>query len=86
MTLSIKEPVRELSIIKTNRCLGEAWFGAILCQQEAKILLLLLFLTDLFLFFLDTYLWYIIWNTSFSVVSSFYSGVSIWTPWKNMFF
>jgi 1,3-beta-glucan synthase len=41
--------------------------------------------TDLVLFFLDTYLWYIIWNTVFSVARSFYLGISIWTPWRNVF-
>lgn len=86
LTLSLRDPVRELSIIKIDKCLGEAWFGSILCEQEAKIIMALLFLTDLVLFFLDTYLWYIIWNTGFSVARSFYCGVSIWTPWRNMFF
>lgn len=86
LTLSLRDPVRELSIIKINKCLGEEWFGSLLCEQEANIILALLFLTDLILFFLDTYLWYIIWNTAFSVAHSFYCGVSIWTPWRNLFF
>ena len=86
LTLSLRDPVRELSILKINRCLGEEWFGSFLCEQEANIILALLFFTDLVLFFLDTYLWYIIWNTAFSVATSFYCGVSIWTPWRNMFF
>ena len=86
LTLSLRDPVRELSIIKIDKCLGEEWFGPILCEQEAKIILALMFLTDLVLFFLDTYLWYIIWNTLLSVARSFYCGVSIWTPWRNMFF
>ncbi|CAM0139665.1 unnamed protein product [Umbelopsis sp. WA50703] len=34
---------------------------------------------------LYTYLWYIIWNTIFSVSRSFYLGISIWTPWRNIF-
>ena len=44
-----------------------------------------MYITDLVLFFLDTYLWYIIWNTVFSVARSFYLGISIWTPWRNVF-
>lgn len=86
LTLSLRDPVRELSVININRCLGEAWFGSALCMHEAQIILGLLFFTDLILFFLDTYLWYIVWNTAFSVARSFYCGVSIWTPWRNMFF
>jgi 1,3-beta-glucan synthase len=39
----------------------------------------------LVLFFLDTYLWYIIWNTVFSIIQSFLLGFSIWTPWQNIF-
>lgn len=31
------------------------------------------------------YLWYIICNTVFSVARSFYLGISILTPWRNIF-
>src|ERR1700737_3834660 len=41
--------------------------------------------TDMILFFLDTFLWYIVVNTVFSVARSFILGISIWTPWKNIF-
>ena len=41
--------------------------------------------TDFILFFLDTYLWYIIVNTIFSVGKSFYLGISVLTPWRNIF-
>jgi 1,3-beta-glucan synthase len=34
---------------------------------------------DLLLFFLDTFLGYIIWNTVFSIGRSFTLGLSIWT-------
>jgi 1,3-beta-glucan synthase len=33
---------------------------------------------DLVLFFLDTFLWYVIWNTVFSIARSFALGLSIW--------
>ena len=46
---------------------------------------IVMFFTDLVLFFLDTYLWYVIWNTIFSVFQSFKLGISIWTPWRNIF-
>lgn len=85
LTLSLRDPVRELSIIRIRHCAGEEWIGKVLCEQESNILLGLMLVTDLTLFFLDTYLWYIIWNTMFSVARSFYCGVSIWTPWRNMF-
>jgi 1,3-beta-glucan synthase len=85
LTLSLKDPVRELSTMRLNRCAGDAWLGTWLCSRQYLIVLSLVYLTDLVLFFLDTYLWYIVWNTSFSVCRSFYIGVSIWTPWKNIF-
>lgn len=85
LTLSFKDPIRILSIQPVLHCVGDKIIGSILCHQQPKILLGLMFFTDLILFFLDTYLWYIIWNTVFSVARSFYLGVSIWTPWRNIF-
>ncbi|ODQ82473.1 glycosyltransferase family 48 protein [Babjeviella inositovora NRRL Y-12698] len=85
LTLSFRDPIRELSIMQMRRCVGELFFGDALCRYQPVILLALMALTDLVLFFLDTYLWYIVWNTIFSVCRSFYIGVSIWTPWRNIF-
>jgi len=85
LTLSIKDPIRILSHMKKPTCLGDAIFGDILCQYQPRILLGLMYFTSLVLFFLDTYLWYIILNMIFSVARSFYLGISIWTPWRNIF-
>ncbi|KAI9773416.1 MAG: 1,3-beta-D-glucan synthase [Geoglossum simile] len=85
LTLSFRDPIRILSGMKISKCAGDKIIGNILCLQQPRILLGLMFFTDLVLFFLDTYLWYIIWNTVFSVARSFYLGVSIWTPWRNIF-
>ena len=84
LTLSVRDPIRILSTT-TMRCTGEIWFGAALCKQQAKIVLGLMLLTDLLLFFLDTYMWYIVCNCVFSVGRSFYLGISILTPWRNIF-
>ncbi len=85
LTLSFRDPIRILSIMKISHCAGDAIIGKVLCQIQPKFLLGIMFFTDLILFFLDTYLWYIIWNAIFSVARSFYLGVSIWTPWRNIF-
>jgi 1,3-beta-glucan synthase len=85
LTLSLKDPIRELSLIRINRCVGEKYIGAFACRIQPRILLFLMILTDLALFFLDTYLWYIVCNTFHSVCRSLYIGVSIWTPWRNIF-
>ncbi|CUM62500.1 uncharacterized protein PRCAT00000051001 [Priceomyces carsonii] len=84
LALSIRDPIRNLSTM-TMRCVGEVWFGVRLCRQQAKITLGLMYLVDLLLFFLDTYMWYIICNCIFSIGRSFYLGISILTPWRNIF-
>ena len=85
MTLTIRDPIRILSGMKISKCAGDAIIGQSLCKYQPQILLGLMLFTDLILFFLDTFLWYIIFNTIFSVARSFYLGVSIWTPWRNIF-
>lgn len=85
LTLSVKDPIRELSVLKMSRCAGDIWLSNLLCQVHPAIVLALIILTDTVLFFLDTYLWYIVCNTTFSVFRSFYIGISIWTPWRNIF-
>ncbi|KAF2717657.1 glycosyltransferase family 48 protein [Polychaeton citri CBS 116435] len=85
LTLSLRDPIRVLSTMNIRHCLGDAQIGKVLCRHQPVVLLILMYFTDLVLFFLDTYLWYIIWNSVFSVARSFYLGVSIWTPWRNIF-
>ncbi|QIX00744.1 hypothetical protein AMS68_006261 [Peltaster fructicola] len=85
LTLSLVDPIRILSTYDIEHCIGDAIIGNVLCKKQPIVLLALMYFTDLILFFLDTYLWYIIWNTVFSVARSFYLGVSIWTPWRNIF-
>jgi len=88
LILSIRDPIHDLGNMRP-RCIGETWFGeehaATLCRVQPQIVLGVMYATDLCLFFLDTYLWYIIVNTVFSVGRSFYLGISIWTPWRNIF-
>lgn len=86
LTLSLKDTLRELSLLKFKRCSADfSIFGDIICKHQKHVLLVLVIVVDLILFFLDTYLWYIIGNTFFSVCRSLKVGVSIWTPWKNIF-
>ena len=85
LTLSIRDPIRYLSTMEIRNCVGVEYLGDMLCKKQPIVLLIIMYFTDLVLFFLDTYLWYIIWNCVFSVARSFYLGVSIWTPWRNIF-
>lgn len=84
LILSLRDPIRNLSIL-TMRCNGDYWFGDVLCKQQAKITLGLMIAVDMLLFFLDTYMWYIVCNCVFSIGRSFYLGISILTPWRNIF-
>ncbi|RSL49534.1 hypothetical protein CEP54_012402 [Fusarium duplospermum] len=86
LALSFRDPVRYLSIMNVDSCQGDKLFGAILCRQQPTILLVLMMITDLIFFFLDTYLWYVLVNTVCSILRSFYIGSSIWTPWRNIFY
>lgn len=84
LTLSFRDVIRYLSIFKPV-CLGDHLIGKTLCEHHPIILLALLTFTDLILFFLDTYLFYVLFSTIFSIARSFYVGSSIWTPWRNVF-
>ena len=85
LTLSVSHPIQILGTTKIQACIGDKYIGTSLCYFQPKFVLIVILVTDLALFFLDTYLWYIILNTLFSVARSFYLGVSIWTPWRNIF-
>ncbi|KAL2210638.1 hypothetical protein CC79DRAFT_525327 [Sarocladium strictum] len=88
LTLSFRDSIRYLDIMKI-RCLGDNIFPEgskdMLCVWQPKILLIIMCITDVVFFFLDTYLWYVLVNTAFSVARSFYIGSSILTPWRNIF-
>ncbi|KAH7140989.1 1,3-beta-glucan synthase component-domain-containing protein [Dactylonectria macrodidyma] len=85
LTLSFKDPIRYISIMNVDSCRGDRLLGTILCRHQPHILLGLMMFTDLIFFFLDTYLWYVLVNTVFSVLRSFFIGSTIWTPWRNIF-
>lgn len=84
LTLSLRDPIRNLNIME-SRCHGDHFIGGVLCRNQNNFVLGLMFLTDLILFFLDTYLWYIIWNCIISLSLSFSSGISMLSPWRNVF-
>lgn len=85
LTLSVRHPIRELSIMKLTNCNIKFVVGKWLCHNHVTFVLGLIIFTDLLLFVLDTYLWFIIWSTLFSVYRSLYIGFSVWTPWRNIY-
>lgn len=62
LTLSFENPVRVMVGMKVQAC-NDKLFGSALCRNQPAFALTLMFCMDLTLFFLDTYLWFVIWNT-----------------------
>jgi 1,3-beta-glucan synthase len=84
LTLSFSQPILVMVGMKIQGC-RDQWFGNALCSNQAAFALTIMYVMDLTLFFLDTFLWYVIWNTVYSIARSFSLGLSIWTPWKDIF-
>ncbi|TIA75844.1 hypothetical protein E3P91_00230 [Wallemia ichthyophaga] len=84
LSLSSKDPMAALMNISVQNC-SDALVGEFFCTHHAKFTLVIMIMMDLVLFFLDTYLWYVIWSTFISVLRSFVLGLSIWTPWKDLY-
>ena len=87
LTLSVKAPIRELGIMDLEgKCIGEKYLvGAAVCRWYPKIILAGVLFTDMTLFFLDTYLWYVILSTLISVSIALKQGTSVWTPWRHVY-
>lgn len=84
LTLSFRDPIRVMVGMKVQNC-RDRYLGSALCTNQAAFALAVMYMMDLCLFFLDTFLWYVIWNTIFSIMRSFSLGMSIWTPWRDIF-
>ncbi|KAL6852859.1 1,3-beta-D-glucan synthase [Amphichorda felina] len=86
VALPFRDSIRYLHIMNVDSCVGDQHLlGNDLCKWFPIILLVLMAFTDVIFFFLDTYLFYVLLNTVFSLARSFYLGASIWTPWRNVF-
>ena len=84
LTLSFENPIRVMVGMRVQNC-RDTILGTQFCSYQPAFTLAAMFCMDLVLFFLDTFLWYVIWNTVFSIARSFALGLSIWTPWKDIF-
>ncbi|KXN89269.1 1,3-beta-glucan synthase component FKS1 [Leucoagaricus sp. SymC.cos] len=84
LTSSFSSPIAVMARTKVQGC-SDKIFGNALCTNQVPFALAIMYVMDLILFFLDTYLWYIIWVVIFSIGRSFSLGLSIWTPWKDIY-
>ncbi|KAJ8521649.1 hypothetical protein ONZ45_g1723 [Pleurotus djamor] len=84
LTSSFSTPIAVMARTTVQGC-NDRFFGNALCSNHVPFTLAIMYVMDLILFFLDTYLWYIIWIVVFSIGRSFALGLSIWTPWKDIY-
>lgn len=84
LAIPLRAPIRELSTMQTQ-CLGDQLLGSFLCLLQPMVCLLLIYFLEFALFLLDTYLWYVIWSTSFSVFKLMRMGNTIWSPWRSIY-
>jgi 1,3-beta-glucan synthase len=56
LTLSFKNPIRAMVGMRVQNC-SDRYFGTALCENHAAFTLAIMFIMDLCLFFLDTFLW-----------------------------
>jgi len=84
LTSSFSSPIAVMARTTVQNC-NDKLFGSALCANQVPFALAIMYVMDLILFFLDTYLWYIIWLVIFSIGRSFSLGLSIWTPWTEIF-
>jgi 1,3-beta-glucan synthase len=82
LTLSFRRPITAMVGMKIQGC-EDKFFGDNLCRNQPAFTLAIMFIMDLVLFFLDTFLWYVFWNTVFSIGRSL--ALSIWTPFKDIY-
>jgi 1,3-beta-glucan synthase len=84
LTSSFSSPIAVMVRTQVQGC-NDKFFGSMLCSNQVLFTLAIMYVMDLVLFFLDTYLWYIIWVVVFSIGRAFSLGLSIWTPWSEIF-
>ncbi|KAJ6547553.1 1-3-beta-glucan synthase [Mycena capillaripes] len=84
LTSSFSSPIAVMVRTQVQGC-NDKIFGSALCSNQVLFTLAIMYVMDLVLFFLDTYLWYIIWIVVFSIGRAFSLGLSIWTPWTEIF-
>ncbi|KAL0581746.1 1,3-beta-D-glucan synthase [Marasmius crinis-equi] len=81
---SFSSPIAVMARMKVQGC-NDRIFKDSFCSNQVPFTLAIMYVMDLVLFFLDTYLWYIIWVVVFSIGRSFGLGLSIWTPWSEIY-
>ncbi|KAI9480411.1 MAG: 1,3-beta-glucan synthase [Benjaminiella poitrasii] len=85
LALSFRDALTVTMQMQLSMCGQDPVLGRWLCKAMPVLTTILMFAVELALFFLDTYLWYVIWNTIFSVAQSMRLGISVMTSWRQLF-
>ncbi|KAG1454020.1 hypothetical protein G6F46_008823 [Rhizopus delemar] len=85
LALSFRDALSATVLMQLRNCSEDPLLGRWLCSIMPIVTTILMFSVELVLFFLDTYLWYVIWNTIFSVFQSMRLGISVMTSWRSLF-
>ncbi|KAJ3410387.1 1,3-beta-D-glucan synthase [Chytridiales sp. JEL 0842] len=81
LIMPIGKPLKMLLTLPLTDC-GK---GLLFCRVTLYSTVALMLITVLVLFFLDTYMWWIVWSTVLGVIRALFTGLSILTPWRNIF-
>lgn len=87
LALSFRDALAAASTmeLRDSACQGDKLLGRYMCTAMPTIASVLMVLVELVLFFLDTYLWYVVWSTLFSVSQAFRMGISVMSSWRTLF-
>ncbi|KAI7904962.1 1,3-beta-glucan synthase component-domain-containing protein [Cokeromyces recurvatus] len=85
LALSFRDALSATMQMQLSTCGKDPLLGRWLCTMIPILTTILMFSVELALFFLDTYLWYVIWNTIFSVAQSMRLGISVMVSWRQLF-
>ncbi|KAI7886509.1 glycosyltransferase family 48 protein [Lichtheimia hyalospora FSU 10163] len=87
LALSFRDALAAASTMELSdsACQGDKLLGRHMCAAMPTIASVLMVLVELALFFLDTYLWYVVWSTLFSVSQAFRMGISVMSSWRTLF-
>ncbi|KAI8878625.1 glycosyltransferase family 48 protein [Backusella circina FSU 941] len=85
LAMSFRDSLLSVINMNLNNCSMDPWIGQQVCRIMPILATVMLLFVEFVLFFLDTYLWYIVWSTIFSVILSFRLGISMTTSRRVMF-
>ncbi|KAL0073455.1 1,3-beta-glucan synthase component-domain-containing protein, partial [Phycomyces blakesleeanus] len=85
LALSFRDALGATISVRLGSCAKDTLLGNSVCRIMPILTSTLLFSVEFLLFFLDTYLWYVVWSTLFSVSQSMHQGLSVMTSWRTLF-